>query len=72
MIFTLICCVKYLVFMVRQGWGLCMLEPQNHPSDFNALHVFLSPNGYLFKVIDKLMLEHDAMFQFPCSSLSVS
>jgi len=53
------------------GWGLDKLEPRRYPTDYHAVHQFLSPNGCLFKFIDRLMNDHEAMFQFPLSSFPI-
>ena len=55
-----------------RGWGLNIYDPKLYPYEFNAIYNFLAPNGCLFKVIDKLMTDPDAMFQFPSASLPVS
>ena len=53
------------------NWGLHFLEPRAYPSDYNAMKMFLGPKGTIFKIIDKLMTDHDAMFQLPYEILPV-
>uniref|UniRef100_A0A7M5V7G6 Sphingomyelin phosphodiesterase 4 n=1 Tax=Clytia hemisphaerica TaxID=252671 RepID=A0A7M5V7G6_9CNID len=47
------------------NWGFHYLEPRSYPVDYNAMKIFLGPKGILFKIIDKLMTDHDAIFQLP-------
>lgn len=53
------------------NWGLHFLEPRAHSSDYNAMKNFLGPKGTIFKIIDKLMTDHDAIFQLPFEILPV-
>ena len=59
-------------FANARGWGLNVYDPKTYSYEFNPIYNFLVPNGCLFRIIDKLMTDPDALFQFPCASLPVS
>lgn len=53
------------------GWGLKVLHRTQYPQDFEAVLQFLSPNGTMFLLIEKLQRDPDVRFEFPMSYLPV-
>jgi len=53
------------------NWGFDHLEPHSYNYDFQAMIQFLDPNGPLFKLIDRLLTDQDAVFQLPFEILPV-
>ena len=64
--------IEIFAFSGSQTFGLNKYEPRRYSYDFNAALNFLSTNGCLFKVINKLMADQDAEFHFPYKGLPVS
>ena len=53
------------------NWGFHYLEPRSYHYDYQAMMQFLGPNGSLFKLIDRLLTDQDAVFQLPFEILPV-
>jgi sphingomyelin phosphodiesterase 4 len=59
-------------FNGSMGWGLKILHRTQHPLDFEAVSQFLSPNGTIFALIEKLQRDPDVCFEFPVSCLPMA
>ena len=64
--------IEVFAFSGSDTFGLNKLEPRRYYYDFSAAFDFLSSNGCLFKMINKLMTDQDAQFHFPYQGLPVS
>lgn len=53
-------------------WGLRTLRSDTNYSSFHAVYNFLSPNGPIFRLCYKLLLDCHLWFEFPYQYLPVS
>ncbi|XP_070573011.1 sphingomyelin phosphodiesterase 4-like isoform X2 [Ptychodera flava] len=51
------------------GWGLKTVTKQTHPSEFQALRMFLSPQGSLMTMVSKLQSDNYLRYDFLVSCL---
>ncbi|XP_065209169.1 sphingomyelin phosphodiesterase 4 [Planococcus citri] len=50
---------------IQSNWGLRTLKPDTNYSSFHAVYNFLSPNGPIFKLCYKLLLDCHLRYEFP-------
>lgn len=56
---------------VQANWGLRNLKADTNYNSFHAVYNFLSPNGPIFKLCYKLLLDCHLRYEFPYQYLPV-